>query len=427
MDQRITLHRTIGPHGSPPPAPGARTVWQVWTSAPHRVMFLLGVTQIVATLAWWLVDLAGRFGGLYAPFSWTVPRAWAHAFLMLYTVFPLFVLGFTMTAMPNWTSQRLPRRAWVSTAIPIALGIPLIYAGIALHRTVAAVGVTLLLLGWAAGWSALARLVIGNRAKDKHALGILIILAIGALCIAAFDLSLYTGDWRYADFSRQAGMWLFLLPLFMIVSHRLVPFFSSRIIQNYAMYRPRGSLILLSVGCLTHFALEWNALMQWTWLVDLPMAAWVGYLALRWGLAKSFRVKLLTMLHMSLITLAIALALYGVASVASLLGHPALFGLAPLHALAIGYFTAMTVAMVSRVTLGHSGRALEADPMTWRCYQSVLVIAAIRVLGDFTVIPAAARTALLLLAAIAWLVVFTPWSARYAPIYLRPRADGKPG
>lgn len=402
-------------------------MWQVWTSAPHRVMFLLGVVQVVATLIWWLVDLAGRYGGLYAPFGWTVPPAWGHAFLMLYTVFPLFVLGFTMTAMPNWTSQRLARRAWVSTAIPIALGIPLIYIGFALHRTVAAVGVTLLLAGWIAGWSALARLVIGNRAKDKHALGIVVILAIGALCIAAFDVSLYTNDWRYADFSRRAGMWLFLLPLFMIVSHRLVPFFSSRIIQNYAMYRPRGSLILLSVGCLTHFALEWSALMQWTWLVDLPMAAWVGYLALRWGLAKSFRVKLLTMLHMSLVTLSIAFAFYGVASLVALLGHPALFGLGPLHALAIGYFTAMTVAMVSRVTLGHSGRALEADPLTWRCYQAVLAIAIIRVLSDFTFIPATGRTALLLLAAIAWLAVFTPWSARYAPIYLRPRADGKPG
>jgi len=421
------MNRGMSLNTALPPGAPSRSTWQIWTAAPHRVMFLLGVTQTVLTVAWWLIDLGGRYAGWYAAPSWTVPPGWAHAFLMVYALFPLFVFGFTMTAVPNWTGRRLDRPAWLGTAVPLAAGIALFYAGLVLDRGLAALGVAFMLAGWLTGVFHLARLVAANRAKDKHALGLVVVLCIGAAGVALFGWSLHSGDWRHAEVSRRASMWLFLLPLFMVVSHRLIPFFSSRVIRDYVIYRPRGSLLMLATGCGAHFLLELYALTQWTWLVDFPMAAWVGYLALRWGLTQSFRVKLLSMLHLALVMLAAALAFHGVASLAELLGYPGLFGLGPLHALAIAYFTAMTVAMVSRVSLGHSGRALEADPLTWRCFQAVLAVALIRVVSDFAFLPAGARIGLLLAAAAAWLAVLGPWSARYAPMYLRPRADGKPG
>ena len=390
-------------------------------------MFLLGVTQIFATMLWWMIDLAGRYGGLYDPLHWTIPPGWAHAFLMSYTVFPIFVFGFAMTALPSWTGQRLSRRVWVTAAAPLALGIALCYIGIVLDQMIAAVGVTLILAGWLWIWQALLRLVLVNKGKDKHAVGLLVILAIGATGVALFDLSLYTGDWRYADYSRRIGLWLFLLPLFLVVSHRLIPFFSGRVIRDYVMYTPKGSLLFLAGGCIAHFVLDLNGLTMWTWLTDFPMAVWVGYLALRWGLTSSFRAKLLVMLHLSLVMLTVSLLLYSAASFAELLGYPWILGFGPMHALAIGYFTATTVAMVSRVSLGHSGRALEADPLTWWAFLAVLGIAVIRIASDLAFFPAGMRSALLITAAIAWLAVFGPWGARYAPVYLRPRADGKPG
>lgn len=427
MVQPVSLHKIIDGEAAPPPGLPPRSTWDVWTAAPHRVMFLLGVLQIVFTMVWWTIDLAGRYGGWYTPVAWTVPPGWAHAFLMIYTVFPLFVFGFSMTALPNWTGQRLPRAAWMRAAVPLVIGIPLVYIGFATDRLVAAIGVTLVLLAWLLVWRALLGLIWANRGKDKHAFGLLVVLGIGAVGVALFGLSLYSGHWRYADVSRRMGLWLFLLPLFMVVSHRLIPFFSGRIIQNYVMYRPKGSLLFLAAGAITHFTLELNALTAWTWAVDLPMAAWVGWLAVRWGLRGSFRAKLLVMLHLALVMLAVALLLYGIASLAELAGYPALFGYGPMHALAVGYFTATTVAMVSRVSLGHAGRALEADQLTWISFLAVLGVAAIRVASDVALLPWGLRVALLIVAALAWLTVLIPWTARYAPIYLRPRADGKPG
>ena len=71
-------------------------IWQIFTSAPHRVFFFWGGVQSLLTLTWWMADLAGRYGGFYAPISWTISPIDAHAFLMIYGFFPFFIFGFLM-------------------------------------------------------------------------------------------------------------------------------------------------------------------------------------------------------------------------------------------------------------------------------------------------------------------------------------------
>jgi uncharacterized protein involved in response to NO len=407
-----------------PAAPGALARL---ASVPHRFFFLAGAVQLVAVALWWLVDLGGRYARLYEPIAWTVPAPWAHAFLMVFTVFPFFVFGFLMTAMPNWTGVPVARRAHLAAGLPMVVGVATFYAGLALDARLALAGVALLVAGWLAGASFLARVVRANRGRDRYAAGLTGLVAVGALAAASFGGWLATGAGGFAAVSRHAGLWLFLLPLFLTVAHRLVPFFSSRVIEGYVVFRPRWSIPLLVAGCAAHFALELASARAWLWVVDAPMAAWVGFLALRWGLQGSFRARLLVMLHLSLVALAAALALYALDSATLALAGFAPLGLGPLHALAIGYFTAQTVAMVSRVSLGHSGRALAADSLTWRTFLGVLAVALVRVLAELWVVPPSMRGSLALAAGLLWLAVLLPWAARYVPIYLAPRADGKPG
>jgi uncharacterized protein involved in response to NO len=99
-------------------------------------------------------------------------------------------------------------------------------------------------------------------------------------------------------------------------------------------------------------------------------------------------------------------------------------GLAPLHMLTIGYFAAMTVGMVSRVSLGHSGRPLEADNWTWCCYVGLLIAALLRALAEFSVGTAHGR-ALMVLAALAAFASFAAWAWRYVPMYVTPRVDAR--
>lgn len=231
----------------------------------------------------------------------------------------------------------------------------------------------------------------------------------------------------FAAASRHAGVWLFLVPLFLTIEHRLVPFFSSRIIEGYAVFRPQWSLPLLMAAAAVHFALELAGARAWLWLVDAPMAAWVAFLAVKWGLKGSFRARLLVMLHLTLVAGAVALALYALDSLATAAGYAGALGLAPLHALTIGYFAATTVAMVSRVSLGHSGRALAADPLTWWAFLGMLATAGMRTVADLWFMPPALRLWLSVAAAVLWFAVFLAWATRYVPLYLRPRADGRPG
>ncbi|MBL0141725.1 MAG: NnrS family protein [Betaproteobacteria bacterium] len=406
---------------------GPRSTWSVWTSAPHRMLFLPGALQLVVTLLLVAWEVGGRSLGYWPTPAWAVPPAWSHAYLMLFGLFPWFVFGFAMTAVPNWINVRLRREAWLACALPMIAGIVLFYSGLLTSRGLVVAGGFLQLAGWIAGAAALARIVFSGSGRDPQANAIVVLLFVGAICAAVFLGAIACEEAGFVAVAGQAGVWLFLLPIFLVVSHRMVPFFSSRVLSGYAMYRPAFSLPFLGAACATHFLLESASLPGWTWVADAPMAAWVGWLAWKWGITQSFRARLLAMLHIALGVLAASLALSAVASLAVLAGHPGLFGRGPLHLLGVGYFAAMTMAMVSRVSLGHSGRALKADRATWYGFLAIIAVGVVRAAADFAPLAGTPRAVLLGLSALAWITIAASWAVRFVPVYLKPRSDGRPG
>lgn len=403
------------------------SAWAVWTSAPHRTLFLPGALQLVAAMLFMGWDVGGRYAGLWAVPAWTVPPAWAHAWLMLFGLFPWFILGFGLTAIPNWTGVRARRAEWLACALPMIAGLAIFYAGLATSRSLVIAGGFLHLAGWLAGALALTRIAFTAEGRDPQAIAITALLYAGAAASGILLAAIARENADWIAYARNAGLWIFLLPVFLVVAHRMVPFFSSRVLSGYVMYRPAISMPFLGAACAAHYVLESAGLEGWTWVADAPMAAWVGWLAWKWGLTQSFRARLLAMLHVALTVLAIALAFSAVASLATLAGHPGLFGRGPLHLLAVGYMAAMTLGMVSRVSLGHSGRALEADSATWYGFLALIAVGTLRALADFAPLAGTPRSVLLGVAALAWIGVTGTWVARFAPLYVRPRADGRPG
>ncbi|MBP9654057.1 MAG: NnrS family protein, partial [Rhodocyclaceae bacterium] len=100
-------------------------------------------------------------------------------------------------------------------------------------------------------------------------------------------------------------------------------------------------------------------------------------------------------------------------------------GFAPLHALTLGFFASAVIGMVTRVTLGHSGRPLNADRAVWLIFWGMQGVAVLRVAAEFVHLAGAANP--YWLAALGWLAAFGAWYVRFAPIYLKPRPDGQPG
>nr|MBP8007445.1 NnrS family protein [Burkholderiales bacterium] len=113
--------------------------------------------------------------------------------------------------------------------------------------------------------------------------------------------------------------------------------------------------------------------------------------------------------------------LYAISSLAERVGANGL-GLAPMHALTIGFASSLLMAMVTRVTCGHTGRTLQADSATWRLFLLLQVAAVARVAAELVPVPGA-----LALAGALYAASFVPWAVKYAPLYWRPRGDGRPG
>ncbi len=111
---------------------------------------------------------------------------------------------------------------------------------------------------------------------------------------------------------------------------------------------------------------------------------------------------LLAALHLAFAWLPIAFALYAMQSLLAFLDQGFLLGRAPVHALSIGFFGSMLVAMVTRVTQGHSGRPLQMGVVPWITFVLLQVVALVRIHAE--VGPDAALW--LVIAAFGWLVAF---------------------
>ena len=402
-------------------------LWRTFSAAPHRMMFLAGAVQGLAAVAWWLAELLGRYTSAWLPSVWTIPATWAHGFLMIYGFFPFFIFGFLMTVYPNWMNgAKVPPRRYVPAFLLLAGGVALFYLGLLAGKWLVAAGVALMLGGWGIALYALLDVLIKARHPDKlHPKITSVALAAGWLGLLAYLLWLVTGNALFALFALKAGVWFLLLPVFFTVSHRMIPFFSSRVLDNYPIVRPLNALWLMLACSFGHGVLEIFGASAWLWLTDLPLLAQALYLSWHWQLRRSFEVRLLAVLHVGFAWLSIALALYAVQSLALVAGK-AMLGFAPLHALTIGLFGSMMLGMASRVTLGHSGAELDADVPTWALFWGFQLAALARIGGDLPLAGTAAGHFYLLAAAV-WLACFAPWFVKYAPKYWRPRSDGQPG
>lgn len=399
--------------------------WKILSSAPHRLYFLAGAVQGVLAIAWWLYDLAARYAGVFPDVNWAVTSVWAHAFLMVYGFFPFFIFGFLMTAAPNWVNgEKVKRAHYVPGFLFMAAGILLFYPALFTGRTLLAAALVLYLVGWLISAGALLIPIVASASHDKgHAYIVVGNVFIGWLGALAYLLWLLTGWAGWLHGALTLGVWLFLLPIFLSVSHRMIPFFSSTVLPNYEPRRPYAPLFTLLGGMAVHATLQLAGQAPYLWLADLPMAMIAFYLSWLWQLRRSFGIHLLAMLHIGFSWLGLALTLYGVQSLVDFVtGHSAL-ALAPLHALTIGYFSSMVLAMVTRVTLGHSGRLARADKTAWFLFMGFQFAAITRILGD---LPFVGASSFYLVAAIIWLLCFALWDIKHLPIYWQPRADGKP-
>ncbi len=404
------------------------STFAVLTAAPHRLMFFVGMTNLLLASAWWGLHLVARYTGtpLFA-LDLAVAPIWSHSFLMLFTVFAAFFFGFLYTTFPRWMSGPLvPRGAYVATGVLFAAAAPAwiagAHAGLALQLVACVLAAAALLVALAT----LVRVLLDAAQVVSHAIVTIVAVAVGLVSIAGFGYGLWDANDFALHFAVRAALWGFLLPVFFAVCHRMVPFFSQGPLPGYVAWRPLW--VLVAVVALFYARLLLGTAGALTMLVPVDAALFLltAACAVRWTSLRSRGIPLLWTLYAGFAWLPIAMALQLGRDAGFMLTGEWALGRAPIHAIGIGYFSGMLIAMVTRVTMGHSGRPLHMDRITLACFVGVQVAAITRVASEIVQAPDVVKH-LLLCSLAAWLLALGVWTVRNARIYLAPRIDGRPG
>jgi uncharacterized protein involved in response to NO len=274
----------------------------------------------------------------------------------------------------------------------------------------------------------LLRVLLDTKHPDKrHPTIIYFALSLGWCSLAAYLLWLLNDNDIYLRIAIQGGLWLFLLPVFASVAHRMLPFFTSSALPQFVVRRPEWPWWTLLAGSVTHTLLQLFYASSWLWASDFPMAIAALYLSYSWGLHRSLRIPLLGVLHIGFAWMGIAMLLFGIQSIMSFVSGSTMqsWGLAPQHALTIGCFSTLLIGLGTRVTLGHSGLPMQVNKPVELMFLGIQLVTLLRVLADM--LPIQSGYWLYVVAAALWLACFSPWMLRYLPVYVRPRVDGQAG
>lgn len=398
-----------------------QTTWGTFSSAPHRMFFLTGMWQLVVVSAWWALLLAGRVSG-WAGLEPVLPAMFMHGGLVLFLMFTPFMAGFLFTVFPRWQpAPEIPRSIHILVFASLNIGQLGFLAGMYLAPLMVAIALAVLVVGWTALIGGLCTSLLQARQRVPHAGTVLTGLLGGFAGLLIYLHAVSSGDWSAWPLVRALGIWAFLLPVYFSVSHRMVPFFTSRVVPGYVVYRP--DILLYAVVALGVLRALLEMLPDWRWLASLPLALMLVALNWKWWPRCGHENALMSVLHLSLLWLSAGVLLYAIKDVAAWRGV-GILGRAPLHALGIGFFGGMLVSMVTRVSLGHSGRPLALDRFTWLVYWLVQLSVGVRILGEFA---PAAYSWLMAIAALLWLGAFAVWARRFIGVYVRPPVDGAPG
>ncbi len=402
--------------------------------APHRLAFFMAAVMLGASAFWWATLLQAR--AWQWPLNPAVPAPLMHALLMSLGYMPLFFVGFLYTAGQKWLKlPAVSARSLLPALATVMVGWAVAWFGMHWQLQWAALGIGLVALGWTVLSLRFAHMIWCSRVSDKmHATLVSAACLVGAGVMWWVTLSLVFNSITLLRSGIQLGIWWFLAPVFVAVSHRMIPFFSACLIEKLDTWRPNWVLAvmlgtLLFEGLVSVADLWWWPVppaLRWLQLaVEAPLALLMLGLALRWGFVQSLKIRLLAMLHGGFVWFGLALTLNAIShGLMAISGDTVSLGLAPLHAMTMGYMGCTMFAMVTRISSGHGGRKESADNMVWWLYW---VLQAAVVLRVGAALAEAFSQTLTLVAAAAWCVAMVGWALRYGDWFGRPRPDGRNG
>lgn len=387
------------------------------TSRPRQALWALGfrpfflggsLFALVAVLLW-----AGVLTGALSPTPAGGMLAW-HRHEMLYGFAAAIVAGFLLTAVQNWSGiPGLSGRPLQGLFLLWLAGRILWFLPVPAELLVLVQGSFLPLVALALG-----RPIVQRRLRNNYPI-------IGLVLLLTACQWLTLAGWLGQDELWQrrgvfAGLWL-VAAMMTVIGGRVIPFFTRRGLGNMTPapahpWLDRASLAV-SIAVPLAFASGLGDDPDWPMAVLFAALSMLhGARLVLWHERGIWRVPLLWSLHL-------AYAWLLVACLGMVMWHAGLAAVSSLatHALSIGAMTGLIVAMMARVSLGHTGRPLKVNGAIAWTFALVQLAAVARVaLTPFTALG-------LSLAVLCWCLALLLFAWHYLPILLRPRVDGMPG
>jgi uncharacterized protein involved in response to NO len=377
-------------------------------TAGFRPFFLGGAVWAAAAIPLWLLLYRGQFllPTLLPPVTW-------HIHEMVYGYGAAVVAGFLLTAVPNWTG-RLPLQGWPLIALFstwVAGRCAVLTSG-----EIGAVAAAVIDLAFPVVFTAtIAReVIVGQSWHNIAVVGGLAVFNIGNLLVHLEAVGLADT----ADLGNRLGIAI-LLTLISLIGGRIVPSFTTNWLKKARPDIPvptakdrldLAAMIVVAAGLLIWAFLPAGHITPVTTLIAglaaaARLARWRGYSS--WG------EPLVFILHVGYAWLAMGLLLVGLNGL-----HQFMLPSAALHALTVGAIGTMTLAVMTRASLGHTGRPLTATAATRVIYVLITLAALFRttspLLGE--------RMDLMLdLAGAAWSAAFIVFAVSYGRYLARPR------
>jgi uncharacterized protein involved in response to NO len=368
-----------------------------------RPFFLLAGIMAVVAMAGWIGALAlgWEVGGSYGALNW-------HAHEMLFGYASAALAGFMLTAIPNWTG-RLP-----VSGLPLLGLVTLWLAGRAAMAAPDVAGLVPSVLLDATFLPVLAVVAAREIVAGKNWKNLKILTGLVGLSVANgwFHVSVLTGGEALTASRATVGLYAVLISL---VGGRIVPSFTrnwlakagSTILPRPFSRFDAGSIVVLAVAAiiwtLAEHGIATAAIAAFASSVHvMRLARWAGW--------RTLEEPLLVVLHVGYGFVPLGMACVALAALDVIATASAL------HVLTVGAIGVMTLAVMTRASLGHTGRKLLASPWAALAYLALTVAAVTRPFAE--IVPAHYHL-LLELAAVCWIGAFALFLAEYAPILLR--------
>ena len=370
-----------------------------------RPFFFFGSVYAGAIILVWLPAFYGQLA-LSTAFA---PRDW-HVHEMLFGYIAAVIAGFLLTAVPNWTG-RLPLQGrplillfstWVAGRIAVSIS-----AWIGWAPAAAIDSVFLILLAA----SAAREIIAGKKWGNLMIVAIISLFAVGNL---AFHLEAHFAG--LADYATRGSIAV-VITLIALIGGRIIPSFTRNWLAKRSpghMPAPFSRFDAATVGFSVLVLLFWVVRpLDWTTGALLLLCGGMHVIRLvRWSGYRTFADRLVLILHVAYAFIPVGFIL------AALSAFDLVAPSAGIHAWTGGAIGTMTLAVMSRATLGHTGQKLEASPATHLVYAAVIIAALARVCA---VLETDHTGVLLVVAGIAWAVAFLGFGAAYSAAFWSPR------